>query len=119
MTKLPGMSGRVPEVDRRQLKGQRPDETDRKNIVEFIKTYDMAFPYPHPQSLQAAVQEGLRETTRDVSGIHTTKDKGTQRVLTLPQPFVNGIKKAYPLLFSDKTQLDWFLKNFPNLRLTV
>lgn len=102
---------------KRQLKGQTPDETDRKNIVEFIKLYDSVFPYPHVQSLQRAIQEGRAETERNVSAIHTSKGSGTQRALCLPQPFVRGLKKAYPLIFSDKTQYEWFIRNFPNLTL--
>lgn len=114
-----GMSYRTPNVDRRQLKGLVPDESDRKNIVEFIKTYDLAFPYPHPESLQRSIQEGRAETVRNHSAIRTSKGGGTERVLTLPQPFVIGLKKAYPMMFTDRGQLNWFLKNFPNLSLRV
>lgn len=105
---------------RRQTKDLTPDETDRKNIIEFMKTYNMTFPYPHPESLQAAIMEGRAETIRDMSGIRTSKNSaGTQKVLCLPQPFVIGIKRAYPYLFSSRPQLDWFLKNFPAFNLRV
>jgi len=109
---------KTPEWDehKRQIKDQVPDEADRKNIVEFIKTYDMTFPYPHVQSIQKAIEEGIAETKGANSGlIHTTKrsDGEVNKRMVLPEPFVRGIENAYPYLFTSKVQTEWFLKNFP------
>lgn len=105
-------------VTKKQLKGQTPDEEDRKNIIAFIKLYDETFPYPHEESLQRAIQEGMDETVRN-SGAANTGKKGEapKRVIRLPAPFVMALKKSYPLIFSDKAQFEWFIKNFPNLTL--
>lgn len=107
------------EIQKRDLKGLKPDESDRRNIIALIKRYDEKFPYPHPQSLQKAIQEGRKTVTDNVSGVQTVSkgDGGTVHAICLPQPFVIALKRAYPLIFSDKTQFDWFIKNFPNLTL--
>jgi hypothetical protein len=103
-------------LNKRQLSGLTPDDEDRKNIVELIKTYDMAFPYPHPESLQLAIEDALKDVDRDVSSVHTSKG-GMVKAMSLPQPFVFKLKKAYPLIFKDKGQFDWFMKNFPAFNL--
>lgn len=97
---------------KKDLKGLMPDEDDRLNIVEFIKTYDMAYPYPHIQSIGRAIEEGLEETEKN-TGMKSSSKDGMYRRMCLPQPFVAGITKAYPDLFSDETKVEWFLKNFP------
>lgn len=116
----PGMSARVPGyINKKALKGKSPDEEDKKNIDEYIKTYNIAFPYPHPQSLQAAHEEGLKGTIRDPSKVRKGGEKTPTLALRLPLPFVTGLKKAYPLIFIDDVQFAWFMKNFSELSLIV
>lgn len=117
---LPGLSRRAKPARKKDLFGLIPDVEDKKNIKEFIKTYNIAFPYPHPESLQAAFKEGIKGTIRDKTKIRKATKKGTPTlVMHLPMPFVIGLKKAYPVLFADKGQYAWFMKNFPEFSLKV
>lgn len=101
------------------LKDLKPDETDRKNISELMKTYEKAFPYPHPLSIGRAMQDAI-EHTDNQNGVRNLVQKNDNRPirrLSLPSPFVMELKKAYPYIISSKVQYEWFLKNFPNLDL--
>lgn len=116
---LPGMSARVRPVRKRDLMGLLPDEDDKKNIEEFIKTYNVAYPYPHPESIQIAYEEGIKGTIRDPKKLRKGTKRTPELAMHLPMPFVVGLKKAYPVIFIDKGQFDWFLKNFPNFSLRI
>lgn len=102
-------------IKKSDLRGQLPDEWDKKNIDEYIKTYNTAFPYPHEQSLQMALEEGekiiLKRKRKSRLGI------APSLAIHLPIPFTIGLRKAYPVIFSDKGQFDWFIKNYPEFNL--
>ena len=108
----------ITKEQKRQLKGLLPDAEDKANIEELIKTYNIAYPYPHIESIQMAVEEGLailkpfkfnRKSRRTKTGMTLTR--------RLPIPFVNALKVAYPILLTDKVQSAWFKENFPELHL--
>lgn len=100
-----------------------PDATDRKNIVEMIKTYDTAFPYPHPLSIGKAIESALSEidnrfsTTKMAGSTRNESKGGNVRRTSLPLPFMVLLKKAYPTIISNESHYHWFLGNFPALDL--
>lgn len=108
------------DFDRKSLVGQLPDEDDKKNIQEFIKTYNEAYPPRHKDSLKNALKEGKYMTDPTKSEIKKGKLTKDSPVLALhlPLEFSIGIKRAYPLLFSDEVQFTWFLENFPEFDLS-
>jgi hypothetical protein len=119
-----GITKRSMQIDKNitksSLKGKCPDEEDKKNIDELIKTYNLAFPYPHEQSLQVCIEEGVKANIRDPKKLKKNADKNKPSLaIHLPIPFTIALKRAYPLILSDKVQFDWFLKNYPEFNLTV
>lgn len=113
-----GILARAPQViDKKALRGALPDEWDKKNIEGLIETYNLAFPYPHEQSLQYVIEEGEKFTKKMPRNIRRKAKKELALVVHLPIPFSIALKTGYPLIFSDKVQFAWFLKNFPQFNL--
>jgi hypothetical protein len=105
-------------ISKNSIRGQTPDLADKKNIQMLIRTYKKKYPYPHEESLKLALEEGRKITTKEVDALEITEKTGRiSLVYHLPYPFVDELKKAYPLIFIDKTQYEWFLETFPNLAL--
>ena len=106
-----------------------PDAEDRRNIAELIKTYDKAFTYPHPLSIGVSMELALKEIDNRATTktIHTSsgssrvvkENAGMTRRMSLPKPFMEKLKQAYPLIITDKGQYEWFLRNFPHLDLAM
>lgn len=97
------------------LRNQQPDEWDKKNIDELIKTYNLAYPYPHKESLQTVIEENKKIIS--VSN-RKTRRKGILKLRhRLPVPFVIALKVAYPLILTDKVQSKWFDENYPEFNL--
>lgn len=110
-----GILARAAKVDqditKDSLKGQEPDEWDIKNINELIKTYELAFPYPHKESLQLCIEENEKIKSK-------RNKKGTLKMnFRLPVPFSIALKQGYPVLLTDKVQSKWFRTNFPQFSL--
>lgn len=100
-----------PDITKASLKSKSPDEWDKNNIEELIKTYELAFPYPHKESLQLCIEENDNiKAKRNKKGIL----KMTTR---LPVPFSIALKQGYPIMLTDKVQSKWFRENFPQFSL--
>lgn len=109
-------SSNIP-IDKKALRGVSPDDDDKKNIDNLIETYNQAFPYPHEQSIQFALEEGKKFTKKIPRATRRKNKKAIALAVHIPVPFNIALKAGYPLIFSDKVQFAWFLENFPQFNL--
>lgn len=98
-------------ITKKSLKDKQPDDWDLNNIKELIKTYDLAFPYPHKESLQLCIEEN-----NDIK-LKRNRKGSMKMTIRIPVPFSIALKQAYPIILTDKTQSKWFRKNFPQFSL--
>jgi hypothetical protein len=106
-----------PSLDKASLRGAVPDEEDKKNIEELIRTYNIAFPYPHIESLQYVHEETQKMIRKIPRKLRRDNKKAISLGVRLPVPFDKALKAGYPLIISDKKQFEWFLENFPQFNL--
>ena len=100
-------------MNKKELKGLLPDESDRANIAELLGVYDRKFPYPHPESIGRVIEDAKEE----ISNTGPSKDGMVLRFV-MPEKLAQLISVSYPTLFTDKVQKEWFLENFRVFDLT-
>lgn len=113
------MSRKVVEKldDFKQLKGLLPTEWDRKNIQNLLNQYEAAFPGQIAWCTKKSREETSR--VRKLNAIAKSAKQPTfERRFSMPQPLLIELKKAYPMIISDRYQFEWFMKNFPGFDLT-
>ena len=103
------------DVLRKDLKGQKMTEWDRKNIDYTIKLYKLAYPGMVEGCIKMA-----REETKELLKQRTQKDTELNMVrrFTMPQELLQRLKKMYPALIVDRGQFEQFLSWFPDFDLT-
>lgn len=93
-----------------------PDEADIKNIEIIIRNYNIARPGEIDSYVKHAKseQKDLKFETGSNSKAFTESGQiQYRRALTLPIGLMRQIEEAYPLMFSNKKHLHWFMKKFP------
>lgn len=116
--------------DWRALVGM-PDESDKRNITNLINIFkDTVFPvydtkmtgrqwinYEVRQSKQANQLDG--EVSQSSRGDGMKIKETDMRIGTaMPNLLWHEISEAYPAMFRDKDMTYWFIKNFPEFRVT-
>lgn len=99
-----------------------PDEMDYKNLKYLIDIYDRVHPYPDPESIRALV-EGVRTMRKKYQTNYNEFNelgKGLQlrHTISIPEALLKEIKRGYPNIFKDKLQYRWFLRKFPQFRVS-
>ena len=103
--------------DTKYLKGMLPDIEDKRNIQRLIEQYEAAF----PGQLAWCIKQSRKEVSqqRKLQAVAEAANKPAfNRRLSMPQPFLLELKKAYPMILVDRRQFEWFLKNFPQFDLS-
>lgn len=93
-----------------------PDGSDVENINNAIKQYEVARPGELNRFIRQAKRDGELAANEYASNMKfgESKDKAYFRQsLTMPIGLYRMIDEAYPLMFTDKRHLHWFMKNFP------
>lgn len=93
-----------------------PDDLDIKNIETIIRNYNVARPGEINGYIKHAKneQKNLKFETGSTSKAFTESGQAQyRRALTMPIGLFRQIEEAYPLMFTNKTHLHWFMKNFP------
>lgn len=106
-----------------------PDDWDKKNIEALIRNFEKRkfkvedFIISGKKFIQLCVAESRRAHQLDginaLSNKHGMKSKAIEaRVrLSLPTVLEAEISLAYPAMFKDNAQHEWFIKNFPQFRI--
>lgn len=95
-----------------------PDEWDKKNISIIIRKFENN-PATRGQIayfLGQARQE--RQEVRELKFVKDNKQLNFKRRLVMPSALLDEIKAAYPAMFRDQKQFEWFLRNFPMFNVT-
>lgn len=86
-----------------------PDTKDVENIKAMIRNHELA----KPGEIGAFVREAKAIKDNNLNKFGSTADKSLRRVLTMPTGLLRMIEESYPLMFTNKKHLAWFVKNFP------
>jgi len=93
-----------------------PDDLDIKNIETIINNYNKAKPGEIAGYIKhaKAEQKDLKFETGSNSKAFTESGQiQYRRALTMPIGLLRQIEEAYPLMFTNKKHLHWFMKKFP------
>lgn len=109
------LTSRPDEVQRKDLKGLKMDDWDRKNIAYTIEFFRKAF----PGVIEEVVAQGRKETI-PMTGPELKKAMmnpvGIRRI-AIPSGLWQVLKEQYPALQVDPAQFNQFLKWFPEFDL--
>lgn len=100
---------RATGIKKGDLTGLRLDEADHRNLQNLMRLYEKAF----PGQIAWIAKDSRRDIVveRKLRGAKATK--GVQRRVSMPKDFYTELKDGYPAIFSDKNQMEQFLKWFP------
>lgn len=93
-----------------------PDDLDVKNIETILRNYEIAKPGEIKMYVKLAKDEqtNLKNDFGSNHGSFQSTGKETyRRSLTMPIGLYRQIEEAYPLMFTNKNHLHWFMKKFP------
>jgi hypothetical protein len=93
-----------------------PDESDIKNIETIIRNYNIARPGEIAGYIEHAKKEQKDLKFETGSNTKAYTESGQiqyRRALTMPIGLFRQIEESYPLMFSNKKHLHWFMKKFP------
>lgn len=93
-----------------ELEGMMPDDWDRENIRALISNYHRK----HPKDIPRAIHQGREAPDTQYGKVNTVIG---HHVMELPEPLAKEIELAYPMMFRDPKQFQWFKKNFKSLLL--
>ena len=105
------------EVLRKDLKGLKMDDWDRKNIAYTIEFFRRAF----PGAIESVVAQGRKETvplTKEDLAKAMKNPLGIRRI-AIPSGLWAVIKEQYPSIQVDQQQFNQFLKWYPEFDLLV
>lgn len=105
-----------------------PDDWDKKNIEALIRNFEKrkfkveGFVISGKRFIQLCVAEAQR--AHQLDGINALSNKNGMKSkdiearvrLSLPTVLEAEISLAYPAMFKDNAQHEWFIKNFPQFR---
>lgn len=88
------------------------DSESKQRIQFLIDLWD----YANPEESQEfdRMMAGIIATR--INSTASTKSKDMRYALEIPASLYEVIKKRFPLVFSDKKELHWFMKNFPRFK---
>ena len=106
-----------------------PDDWDKKNIETLIRNFEKrkftveGFIISGKKLIQLCVAESRR--AHQLDGINAlsnklgmkSKDIEARVRLSLPTVLEAEISTAYPAMFKDDRQHEWFIKNFPQFKI--
>lgn len=93
-----------------------PDESDIENIRRAIKQYELAKPGEIKRLIRQTKADQKLQNNEFASNAksHTQTAKVQfRKSLTLPIGLYRMIDESYPLMFTDKRHLHWFMRKFP------
>jgi hypothetical protein len=93
-----------------------PDDLDVKNIEIILRNYNIARPNEINNFIMHAKEEqkNLKFETGSNKNAYTQSGQiQYRRALTMPIGLFRIIQESYPLMFSNKKHLHWFMKKFP------
>jgi hypothetical protein len=95
-----------------------PDDLDVKNIETILRNYEIARPGEIKKFVQLAREESenlKNDFGSNSRGVLKGTESGTEfrRAVTMPIGLFRQIEEAYPLMFTNKKHLHWFMKKFP------
>ena len=109
------LTSRPDEVLRKDLKGLKLDDWDRKNMAYTIEFFRRAF----PGVIESVCAQGRKETV-PLSQVELNKAMlnplGVRRI-AIPSGLWKVLKEQYPALQVDQRQFNQFLKWFPEFDL--
>lgn len=106
-----------------------PDDWDKKNIQTLIKNFERrkfqveGFVISGKKFIQMCVAESKRAHQLDGANARfnpkgiKSKEIDARVRLSLPVVLEAEISLAYPAMFKDNSQHEWFIKNFPQFRI--
>ncbi len=92
-----------------------PDDADINNIKVILRNYELARPGEIKVFVKAAKAE-QKELNNDFgSNAKSAANIGGdyRKAVTMPIGLFRIIEEAYPLMFTNKTHLHWFMRKFP------
>lgn len=93
-----------------------PDDTDIKNINTIIRNYEIARPGEIKVFVKLAKDE-QQNLKNDFGSNHKSfTETGKiryRRGITMPIGLLRQIEESYPLMFSNKDHLHWFMRKYP------
>lgn len=107
-----------------------PDEWDKKNLTNLIKTFKKT-PFEingttisGAQWIQAEVRDAKKQHRQDASAVSQSgnqfgvkvKNTDTRIGTAIPNVLWHKIQESYPTMFRDKKHYGWFVKNFPEFQ---
>jgi len=93
-----------------------PDDLDVENINVILRNYEIARPGEIKTYVKQAKEEqkNLKNESGSNASAYTESAKVQyRRALTMPIGLFRQIEEAYPLMFSNKNHLHWFMRKFP------
>lgn len=113
-----------------------PDEWDKQNITNLINTFKVTpftftkddgttYKRTGAQWIKAEVADSKRQNqTEGVGEISNpfgvkSKDSDMRIGTAIPRLLWHEIQEAYPTMFRDTKHYTWFVKNFPEFRVTA
>lgn len=93
-----------------------PDDRDIENIKAAMRQYNTVRPGEIQAHIKKAKKEQQMLANEDGSNMRFGESKNKayfRRSLTMPIGLYRMIDDAYPLMFTDKRHLHWFMRNFP------
>lgn len=115
--------------DKSQLRGLRLDQSDIKNIDNALKIYESLNPpgkvHVYEEGNRKQIEfcnigdhlDYMRGRIKTKHRLMTKKSDPIRLSLSIPPGLAAWLNKAYPTLFTDKGQLNQFLKAFPKFNL--
>lgn len=93
-----------------------PDDLDIENINVILRNYELARPGEIKLYVKLAKdeQKNLKNDTGSNASAFTESAKTQfRRAVTMPIGLFRQIEEAYPLMFSNKEHLHWFMRKYP------
>lgn len=93
-----------------------PDDLDIANIEVILRNYELARPGEIDRYAKAAHAEGLNlknEMGSNASAYTQSAKVQYRRALSMPIGLMRIIEESYPLMFTNKEHLRWFMRKFP------
>jgi len=95
------------KAGKKDVEGLSLDELDHRNLINLMKFYEHAFPGQIAWLAKDSRKEIIAE--RKIKGAK----QGITRRVSMPRDLYMELKRGYPAIFSDKAQMEKFLKWFP------
>jgi hypothetical protein len=88
------------------------DDQSKQQIQLLIDLWD----YANPEESKAFDLMMAEIIKTRMNSTATTRNKEMRYALEIPHSLYEVIKKRFPLTFSDKKELRWFMKTFPRFK---